>query len=102
MFTPVFQAARQAELGITVHFGEADTDGLPAELDTLLSWQPGRLGHVIYEDQRMKEEIARRGLCIEMCLSSNIRSGMVSGGFEAHHFGDWRKVKGPKLSISVS
>lgn len=102
VFTPVFKEAKQKGLSITVHFAEAEASGSKAELNTLLSWEPGRLGHVIWEDEEIKTEIAKRGLCLELCLSCNVKADMVLGGFEGHHFGHWRGVEGPKISLSVS
>ncbi|KAF4972937.1 hypothetical protein FSARC_631 [Fusarium sarcochroum] len=101
VFTPVFQEAKEEGLEVTVHFAEAEASGSKEELETLLSWEPGRLGHVIWEDEEIKKEIARRGLCLELCLSCNVRAGMVLGGFEGHHFGHWRGVEGPKISLST-
>lgn len=102
IFTPTFKAAREAGLKITVHFAEAEASASKEELETLLEWQPDRLGHVIWEDEATKREIARRGLCLELCLSCNVKAGMVSGGFEGHHFGHWRGVDGVKISLAVS
>lgn len=102
LFTPHFTAAKAHGLGITVHFAEAEASGSPEELRTLLSWQPDRLGHVIWEDQATKKEIAARGLCLELCLSCNVQAGMVRGGFEGHHFRAWRGVEGPSISLGVS
>ncbi|KAM0250325.1 hypothetical protein ACHAP5_002386 [Fusarium lateritium] len=101
VFTPIFQEAKKQGLGITVHFAEAEASGSKEELDMLLSWEPGRLGHVIWEDEETKKEIAKRGLCLELCLSCNVRAGMVLGGFEGHHFGHWRGVEGPKIALST-
>ena len=102
IFTSHFIEVKKAGLYITVHFAEAKASGSRAELDELLSWQPDRLGHVIWEDDDVKKEIARRGLCLELCLSCNVKAEMVSGGFEGHHFGAWRGVEGVKISLSVS
>ena len=87
IFTPAFQEAKARNLGITVHFAEAEASASKQELETLLSWQPDRLGHVIWEDDETKKEIIRRGLCLELCLSCNVKAGMVKGSFEGHHFG---------------
>lgn len=102
IFTPTFQEARRAGLGVTVHFAEAEASGSREELDVLLGWQPQRLGHVIWEDDETKTEIAKRGLCLELCLSCNVKGGMVRGGFEGHHFGHWKGVAGPSISLAVS
>ncbi|TQV91846.1 adenosine deaminase [Cordyceps javanica] len=98
---PVVGRARAAGLGITVHFAEARASGSRAELDVLLGWRPRRLGHVIWEDDEARREIAARGLCLELCLSCNVRAGMVEGGFAGHHLGYWRTVKGPKISLAT-
>lgn len=102
IFTPVFEQASKAGLGITVHFAEAEASGSHEELRTLLSWNPDRLGHVIWEDEAAKKEIAKRELCLELCLSCNVQAEMIHGGFEAHHFKHWKDVKGPKISLGVS
>lgn len=102
IFTPVFEKASSQGLGITVHFAEAEESASPEELRTLLSWNPGRLGHVIWEDEDAKKEIAKRALCLELCLSCNVHAQMIRGGFEAHHFKDWVGVPGPKISLAVS
>ncbi|KAL7808579.1 hypothetical protein V8C26DRAFT_438677 [Trichoderma gracile] len=103
LFTPLFQQARAAGLGITVHFAETPASSSPAELRTLLSWRPHRLGHVIWDDDESKREIARRRdeLCLELCLSCNVCAGMVKGGFEGHHFGGWRAVEGVKVTLGT-
>ncbi|KAH8129115.1 hypothetical protein ACSS6W_008494 [Trichoderma asperelloides] len=103
LFTPVFQKARAAGLGLTLHFAEIQASASKAELETLLSWGPRRLGHVIWEDAETKKEIARRKdeLCLELCLSCNVHAGMVEGGFESHHFGEWRRVEGVKVSLAT-
>lgn len=102
IFSPTFHTARDSGLSITVHFAEAEASASKAELDILLSWHPHRLGHVIWEDEETKAEIAARGVCLELCLSCNVKAGMVKGGFEGHHFGVWRGVEGVTISIAVS
>lgn len=102
LFTPVFQRAAAEGLPVTVHFAEAEASGSKKELDILLSWNPRRLGHVIWEDEETKAEIARRGLCLELCLSCNVQAGMIRGSFESHHFGHWKDVQGPSISLAVS
>ncbi|KAM3557264.1 hypothetical protein ARSEF4850_005162 [Beauveria asiatica] len=100
-FSPAFEGARHAGLGVTVHFAEAPAAASREELDVLLGWQPRRLGHVIWEDDEAKREIVRRGLCLELCLSCNVLADMVAGGFAGHHFGYWRGVDGPSISLAT-
>lgn len=96
---PAFEAAAATRdgdddpgLGVTLHFAEAEASGSDAELLMMLrEWRPRRLGHVIHLSDRVKREVAAYpgGLGLELCLSCNVRAGMVSGGFEGHHFGEW-------------
>lgn len=102
LFTPLFEPASRRGLGLTVHFAEAEASASPEELRTLLAWRPDRLGHVIWEDDESRREIARRGLCLELCLSCNVKAGMIRGGFESHHLKHWMAVDGPKISLGVS
>ncbi|KAL1877399.1 hypothetical protein Daus18300_002383 [Diaporthe australafricana] len=94
---PAFEAARATPgLGVTLHFGEAEASGSDAELLMLLRrWRPHRVGHVIHLSEQVKREVAAYpgGLGLELCLSCNVHAGMISGGFEAHHFGEWWKVE---------
>ncbi|KAM4062314.1 adenosine/AMP deaminase domain-containing protein [Hirsutella rhossiliensis] len=101
LFTPVFERASSQGLGVTVHFAEAEASASPEELRILLAWRPARLGHVIWEDDESRREIARRGLCLELCLSCNVKAGMIRGGFESHHLKHWMGVDGPKISLGT-
>jgi adenosine deaminase len=101
---PAFAEARRTvpELGLTLHFAEAADSGTDAELEMLLDWQPDRIGHVIHVSDAVKEKIvAKGGLGLELCLSCNVHAGMISGGFEAHHFGEWWKVEDCVVVLSV-
>ncbi|KAG5928545.1 hypothetical protein E4U42_000462 [Claviceps africana] len=101
IFTPVFKQAAKNGLGITVHFAEAEVSSSHDELRTLLSWHPGRLGHVIWEDEEAKKEIVQRALCLELCLSCNVQAGLICGGFQDHHFKHWFGTNGPKISLGT-
>ncbi|RJE19118.1 adenosine deaminase [Aspergillus sclerotialis] len=90
IYRSAFEKARSAGLGITVHFGETASSGTKEELETLLSYNPDRLGHVIHVPDEVKEEIERRKLGLELCMSCNVHAKMIDGGFLDHHFGHWR------------
>lgn len=94
---PAFEKVRQKcpDLGITLHFAEAEASGTDEELLMLLrEWKPQRIGHVIHTSERVKEEIRKTpgGLGLELCLSCNVHADMVQGGFEGHHFGEWCRL----------
>lgn len=100
---PAFEEAAREDtgLGVTLHFAEAEASGSDAELLMMLrEWRPRRLGHVIHLSDRVKREVAAYpgGLGLELCLSCNVRAGMVSGGFEGHHFGEWCEFAPPPLA----
>ncbi|KAI9667281.1 MAG: hypothetical protein M1821_000095 [Bathelium mastoideum] len=87
---PAFTKAHAAGLPICVHFGELPfSDSF--ELEEMLSWQPDRIGHAIYMPEQVKQQVKRRGLGVEMCLSCNVSAKMLprEGGFDEHHFGEW-------------
>ncbi|KAI1326011.1 Metallo-dependent hydrolase [Xylariaceae sp. FL0255] len=96
LFTPAVGEARAAGLKVTIHFAEAECSASEFELNTLMSWMPDRLGHVIHVPESVKKEIAaRNGIGLELCLSCNVHAKMIVGSFEAHHFGQWWQVDGP-------
>ncbi|TRX87999.1 hypothetical protein FHL15_011101 [Xylaria flabelliformis] len=96
LFTPAFEAAREAGIKITVHFAEAECSASEAELETIMDWMPDRLGHVIHVPESVKKQItAHSGIGLELCLSCNVQAKMIVGSFDAHHFGDWWHVDGP-------
>ncbi|KAK8101064.1 hypothetical protein PG999_011438 [Apiospora kogelbergensis] len=110
LFTPAVREAKSDNggggfLGVTVHFAEAECSASDAELQTIMDWDPDRLGHVIHVPEHIKRRITAprpgagssdfattRGL--ELCLSCNVHAKMIVGSFEAHHFGEWWRAEG--------
>ncbi|KAL4786363.1 hypothetical protein BJX76DRAFT_125499 [Aspergillus varians] len=90
-----FAKAKEHGLGLTVHFAEVHSVGLREELQTMLSFNPDRLGHIIHVPDDIKLEIARRRLGLELCMSCNVHAKMFDGGFLDHHFGYWRHEECP-------
>ncbi|KAH6849916.1 hypothetical protein B0I37DRAFT_100267 [Chaetomium sp. MPI-CAGE-AT-0009] len=101
--SPIFEEARRVPgLGMTLHFAEAECSASDAELDTLLGWRPDRIGHVICVSERVRQEILKRpGIGLELCLSCNVHAGMVCGGFEGHHFGEWWRIQETVVALST-
>ncbi|PMD22139.1 Metallo-dependent hydrolase [Hyaloscypha hepaticicola] len=95
IFQPAFAKAKQKNLKITIHFAEAPQSSTAKELWTLLSYNPGRIGHVIHVPDDVKEEIIRRKLGLELCLSCNVHAKMITGTYSDHHFGWWRETGCP-------
>ncbi|KAK5126647.1 hypothetical protein LTR85_009581 [Meristemomyces frigidus] len=92
IFTPAFKRAKRHGLGITIHTAEVPQSSTSAELSTILSWAPDRLGHVINVPQEHFKIIEERKPALELCLSCNVLTGLTSGGFAKHHFGQWCKT----------
>lgn len=100
IFEPAFKAAKAHGLKITIHFAEAPQSSTDKELWTLLSYKPDRIGHVINVPDDVKEEIVRRKLGLELCLSCNVHAKMITGTYGDHHFGWWRETVCP-IALSV-
>jgi len=100
IFQPAFKRAKEAGLKITLHFAEAPQSSTDSELWTLLGFLPDRIGHVIHVPDDVKQEIVKRGLGVELCLSCNVHAKMITGSFGDHHFG-WWWGKGCPVALSV-
>jgi adenosine deaminase len=92
LFAPIFTKAKTAGLKLTLHFAETAATSSDTELLTLLSFNPERLGHVIHVSSTIKDEIIKRKLGLELCVSCNVKAKMMvktSGSFADHHFREW-------------
>ncbi|KAH8672515.1 hypothetical protein BGZ60DRAFT_280723 [Tricladium varicosporioides] len=95
IFQMAFAKASQHGLKVTIHFAEAPQSSSLEELRTLLSYNPDRIGHVINVPDEVKEEIVKRKLGLELCLSCNVHAKMITGTYGDHHFGWWKKTSCP-------
>jgi aminodeoxyfutalosine deaminase len=76
-FEPVFARARQAGLGSVPHAGESEgPPSIRAALDVLGA---DRIRHGIraIEDPGLVSELADRGIVLDVCPTSNVRTGVV-------------------------
>ena len=101
IFQPAFEKAKSEGLKITIHFAEAPQSSTPEELWKLLEYEPDRIGHVINTPNEVKDEIVRRKLGLELCLSCNVHARMITGTYGDHHFGWWKETQCP-IALSVS
>lgn len=99
-FREAFAKAKAAGLKLTLHFAEVPQSSTREELETLLSYEPDRLGHVVNVPDDIKETIAARRIGLELCLSCNVLAKLTAGGFADHHFGYW-KDKGCPICLCV-
>jgi adenosine deaminase len=81
---PLVARAREAGLGVTFHAGEegvnsADPAPFVAELREVVSLGVDRIGHGIIAafDLELAHEIAERGIVLEICPTSNVKTGAV-------------------------
>lgn len=80
-FAGLFRQAREAGLRLTVHAGESDipasSQSIRSALDELGA---ERLGHrvQIYKDPVLIAEVARRGIILELCPTSNILTKCIA------------------------
>ena len=82
-FRRLYEIARGAGLGTTVHAGEAL--GPESVWDALRVLEVERVGHGVRasEDPRLVRALAERGIPLEVCPTSNIRTG-VYGSLAEH------------------
>lgn len=100
IFTDTFARAKAAGFKMTLHFAEAKVSASDMELETLLSWKPDRLGHVIHVKEEYRKIIERENIGVELCLSCNVHARMITGTYGDHHFGMWRHTNVP-VALSV-
>jgi adenosine deaminase len=100
IFANAFARAKVAGLKITLHFAETELSSSDLELSTLLSWKPGRLGHVIHVKEEFRKIIEKESIGVELCLSCNVHAKMITGAYSDHHFGIWRHSTVP-VALSV-
>lgn len=83
VFVELFRIARAEGLGVTLHIAET-RENSTAEIKTLLSCEPERLGHATFLDEELKEVVLARRTCIEICLTSNLLCKTVEQ-LQDHH-----------------
>ena len=101
IYTDAFARARTSGLKLTVHFAEIAESATDEELNTLLSWQPNRLGHVIHVKDEFRKHIERENIGVELCMSCNVHAKLITGTYADHHFGYWNKTSVP-VALCVS
>ncbi len=77
-FSQVFERARDAGLGITIHAGE--WGGAENVRDAIEHLGAHRVGHGVrlLEDESLLSLVIERGVVLEICPTSNVQSGVVA------------------------
>lgn len=76
--------ARAAGLKLTIHFAEIP-EQKPLLEKQLVALTPDRLGHAVFLTTEAQQNIVQHQLPIEICLTSNLRTGSIAS-VEEHHF----------------
>lgn len=74
---PLVSRCKENGLGVTIHSGEVTGAEEVKRVVNLLS--PDRIGHGVrsVEDDSLLEDLAKRGIVLEVCPTSNIHTGVV-------------------------
>jgi adenosine deaminase len=98
-FTYAFDFAREANLRITAHAGE--WGGPESVRAALFDLKPERIGHGVraIEDLALVDEIAEKGIVLEVCPGSNIALGLYPD-WRAHPISELDR-RGVKVTIST-
>ncbi|KAK8387139.1 hypothetical protein O3P69_018063 [Scylla paramamosain] len=97
-YLPVLQEAQKCGLKLAVHLAEVSSD--TETLTMLNSGLVDRIGHgtFIHPDAGGSKElhavVRKQNLPLELCISSNIKSGTVKSACH-HHLGFWKKENHP-------
>lgn len=75
---PLFRRAREAGLGVTFHTGEVS--GPDEVWEVLEHVRPQRIGHGVkaVHDRELLDRLAKDGIVLELCPTSNLRTGVVA------------------------
>ncbi|RVX08094.1 Adenosine deaminase-like protein [Vitis vinifera] len=92
-FLPALKFAREQGLSITLHCGEVPN---PKEIQAMLEFLPERVGHACFFKEDHWENAKSSKIPVEICLTSNIRTGSISS-LDVHHFGDLYHAKHPLI-----
>ncbi len=81
-FKPLYEKAKAAGLGTTVHCGELG--GADQVWEAINELEPDRIGHGIrsIDDPKLLKELKKRGVVLEICPTSNVLIGAVKDWFE--------------------
>ncbi len=93
--------ARDVGLGVTIHTGE---EGRIADMWEVVEYlRPDRIGHGILSayDEGLMERLARDGIVLEVCPTSNLRTKAVRDLEELRHIVTTLRSRGVSLTINT-
>jgi len=97
----LYRRARQYGLGLTVHTGESGPVEEVARVVEML--EPDRIGHGVKAayDPRTMAMLRERGIVLEICPTSNLNTGVVSGWEEIRWIFDQFRRNGVRYTVST-
>jgi adenosine deaminase len=102
-YRDLFERARQAGLGTTVHTGETTHTGTEGVLAVIDKLKPARIGHGIaaaQSDEAMRK-LVENGIVLEICPSSNLRTRAVENMVDLKRVFDRLRAGGVRLTINT-
>ncbi|XP_054746126.1 adenosine deaminase-like protein [Anastrepha obliqua] len=81
-FMPVLEKARQNKLKLALHCAEIDN---PLEIEKMIQFGMDRCGHGTFLSQLQLNELGRKNIAVECCLTSNVKCTTVKN-YDDHHF----------------
>jgi adenosine deaminase len=102
-YRDLFARARAAGLGTTVHTGETSHTGPEGVLAVIEKLQPARIGHGIAaaQSEEAMRKLVERGIVLELCPSSNIRTHAVTGIDEVKEIFHKFRSAGVRLTVNT-
>lgn len=97
---PLVERARDAGLGVTIHTGE---EGRVEDMwEVVEHLRPDRIGHGILSayDERLMERVARAGIVLEICPTSNLRTHAISDIEELRHI--LRTLRAHDIGVTIN
>lgn len=93
-FIPVLEKARKNGLKLALHCAEIRN---PEEIDQMIKFGMERCGHGTFLDELQLNEIYKKNIAIECCLTSNVKCSTVES-YNDHHFKDiFKSQKAPVI-----
>jgi adenosine deaminase len=102
-YRDLFARARSVGLGTTVHTGETTHTGPDGVLAVIEKLQPARIGHGIAaaQSEEAMRKLVERGIVLELCPSSNLRTHAVADLADLRRVFDKLRAAGVRLTVNT-
>jgi adenosine deaminase len=102
-YRDLFARARAAGLGTTVHTGETSHTGAEGVVKVIEALQPARIGHGIAAaaSDEAVSKLVERGIVLELCPSSNLRTHAVADMNEVRTIFEKFRAGGVRMTVNT-